>query len=997
MTWRLGSLAAICAALLLAGPVGSAQACDAEAQHSFGVVPGCFDQQISGPPTAGDMAPAFHQAGGHPYSVTVQANVNAPAETDPVNGTHWPPEPLRDMVIRLPRGIVANTVNVVACTMDQLSYTEPGGGLTGSLEDAPLCPPASQVGTASLNLATFGEETLALAGVPLYYMGSPAGTIARFGFTVLGVVVLADADLGAHQEVVLRIKRINQGIAFLGAGVTLWGAPADPAHTEERACPGQPSPALAENPTTCSAGAPIQAFLRLPTSCGAAPETIMEVDSWTHPGDYRTLSVTNHNPPGILGDPTEFAGYPVEYPGFDAAKWGPPQGFTGCDQVPFEPTVTVEPTSLAAGVPTGLDLGLSLPQRGFTQPDQISEADLADIGVALPAGLALNPSVANGLATCSAAQAAIESSQPSMCPDSAKLGTVEVTSPALPQPLLGSIELAPGGSVASGLELPVYLIAEGAGISLKLTARIVLDESTGQLTARLSDAPQLPIGKLLLHFFGGQRAPFVNPRACGRYESRARLTPWSGAGAVEADSSFELTSGPGGSPCPVTGASRPFAPGFVAGVANPTADGTGPFTLWLSRADGEQEITDLDLTLPAGLSASLQGTGVCPDAALAGAASADRPGSAELATPSCPAESQVGQVELRLGVGEEPFPLSTGKVYLAGPYQGGRFSLAAVIPAVAGPIDLGSTVVRLAVRVDPTDGHLSISGRLPTSQRGVGLHLQSLALTLDREGFVVNPTTCGPTSVGGVIDGSEGGVARASSRFQMVDCAALPFAPRLGLSFRGGPKAAKRRAHPGLLATVRAQRGESRIKRAAITLPASEQLDPAHIRNVCGPSQLASGQCPAGSRIGAIEAATPLLGGRLAGSLYLVSAAHDRFPQVAARLSGEIEIDLRGAIRFRKGRVTLLFPSLPDLPISVLQLRMVGGRRGLLVNNRSLCSASTRVRARLVGQGGQRATIHAPTAKSCRRRPARNPRADESSGGHGLTERRVPIGTRTAV
>ena len=73
------------------------------------------------------------------------------------------------------------------------------------------------------------------------------------------------------------------------------------------------------------------------------------------------------------------------------------------------------------------------------------------------------------------------------------------------------------------------------------------------------------------------------------------------------------------------------------------------------------------------------------------------------------AESQIGTTTVGAGPGPDPFYLG-GKVYLTGPYKGGPFGLSIVVPAVAGPFNLGNVVVRASITVNPNtaraDDHL---------------------------------------------------------------------------------------------------------------------------------------------------------------------------------------------------------------------------------------------------------------------------------------------------
>src|SRR5262249_7792945 len=162
----------------------------------------------------------------------------------------------------------------------------------------------------------------------------------------------------------------------------------------------------------------------------------------------------------------------------------------------------------------------------------------------------------------------------------------------------------------------------------------------------------------------------------------------------------------------------------------PLAGFYSPFVLNLSREDGSQRFSAIDAQLPPGLVGRLAGIPYCPDAALAAAAA--KSGNEEIASPSCPAASQVGSGDVRAGAGSQPYQV-TGKAYLTGPYKGGPLGLAIVTPAVAGPFDLGTVVVRTALYVDPETTRISAhSDPLPTILRGIPLDLRSISLRIDR-------------------------------------------------------------------------------------------------------------------------------------------------------------------------------------------------------------------------------------------------------------------------
>ena len=86
-----------------------------------------------------------------------------------------------------------------------------------------------------------------------------------------------------------------------------------------------------------------------------------------------------------------------------------------------------------------------------------------------------------------------------------------------------------------------------------------------------------------------------------------------------------------------------------------------------------------------------------------------------------------------------------GRVYLTGPYEGAPFGLSIVVPAKAGPFNLGTIVLGARIDVDPSTAALTItSGPLPQQLDGIPLQLKTINLDIDREGFMFNPTDCRP-------------------------------------------------------------------------------------------------------------------------------------------------------------------------------------------------------------------------------------------------------------
>jgi hypothetical protein len=938
MTKRLG-LVLVSAALGLCafGPSAASAACPAHDELPFGVTPGCFDGLVAADET-GDVAAT--QAGAHPYSVTTQIAFNT--DPDPVEGPLWPAEPVRDVLVDAPPGLIGNPSIVPECPLVLL---------VGEVEHnfKPECPPAAQIGVASIGHSGGGVFPADLGPLlpglsldqPVYSMVPPPGVPARFGFHIYRTVITLDAVLRSDGDYGLSVGTFdtNEALPLLGTDVTLWGMPASPSHDPQRACPGGESPS-AGGPT-CPAGLPeTQAFLRMPTSCAGPQQTVLHTDSWFNPAAF--------NPDGSpdLSDPNwkqaSFISHKAE------AEGGAPVGGTGCDQVPFEPAIAVKPTTTQADSPTGLEVDLTLPQDQLTDPDAIATSDLKKAVVTLPEGMSVNASSVNGLGACALAQIDLDgrNTEPN-CPDDSKIGTVQIQTPLFDDPFQGTVYLAAQKDNPFGSLLALYIVAEGHGIVLKLAGKVTPTDS-GRLITSFDNQPQAPFSKLHLVLRGGPQAPLINPRSCGTHTAAATLSPWSGNPPVSLTSSFELTQGPGGQPCPNGG----FDPKFTAGSESPIAAAHSPFVLRLQREDGSRELTGLSVALPRGLTGKLAGIPYCPEGALAGVSDAEGTAAAQIASPSCPAASQVGRVTVGAGAGSNPFYVDTGRAYLAGPYKGAPLSMAIVTPAKAGPFDLGSVLVRTALQVDPETAQITaVSDPLPRFLHGIALDLRDVRVDIDRSGFTLNPTNCEPMTVDAAIAGTDGASAQRSSSFQVANCAALAFKPSLSFALKGGTR---RAGHPAFSATLRAKPGEANIAKASVTLPKSEILDQGHIKTVCTRVQFAADACPKGSIYGYAKARTPLLDQPLSGPVYLRSNGGDReLPDLVASLDGQIHIDLVGFIDSVKGRIRNRFELVPDAPVSSFTLTMKGGKKGLLQNSTDICAKPHRATVKLDGQSGK--------------------------------------------
>jgi hypothetical protein len=913
--------------LLLAGAGG---ALAQPSKHPFEIEAGSFKMALSTGKTLSSAGEPDYQAGAHAdWTFSFDFAHNSAGQTF---------NDLKDTVINVPAGFMgnANKFAFPTCT---------AGQLVGKKTGEPECPPGSQVGTISLDLTLAGKPVLST--FPVYFMEvNSFGVTAEFGFNAITLVQVIPITVRPEDSGITSMTPDSQDTGEAhNVSVTIWGLPAAKEHDPERgrACYEQGKAGVAE----CKGGGQeanvgVAPFLANPTSCGMFTAT-MSADSWEEP---------------------------LAAPSTASAEVGP---IAGCERVHFDPSLKVQPTTNAAESPTGLDFSMDVPQS-WDSPFSLATSNLKDASVTLPAGMSLNPSAGSGLGSCTEAQFAAErfDSLPGEgCPPESKVGSVEVETPVLTEKALGSVYVAKPFHNPFGSLLALYVTAKipSRGIIVKVAGQVHADPLTGQLTTTFLDNPQVPFNKFTLKFRQGATSPLISPPACGTYTAAADLTPWSAPlEPRHLTTTFPVETGVHSGPCP-SGGTPPFHPGLVAGTQNNLAGSYSPFYIRLSRQDGEQEITHFSIKLPPGVIGKLAGIPFCSDAQVAQALSRSHEGMAALeeADPSCPAASQVGRTLVEAGVGSV-LAQAPGKIYLAGPYHGSAISVVAITNAKVGPFDLGTVVVREALKVNPETAEVFVdatgSDPLPHIVDGIPTHLRQIRIYMNRPEFVLNPTSCEPTSTASTVLGSgldfaseaDDQPVTVSSPFQAADCAALPFKPKLKLRLLGGTR---RGAHPALKATLRMNGiGEAAISRAQVTLPKSEFLENAHIRTICTRVQFKAGvgngaACPAGSIYGFARATTPILSEPLEGPVYLRSSEHQLPDLVAALHSGEINIDLVGRIDSLHGQIRNTFEAVPDAPVTSFTLEMQGGGKGLLVNSTNLCASKHHAIADFTGHNGK--------------------------------------------
>jgi hypothetical protein len=847
-------------------------------------------------------------AGGHP-DVRVRLDFVE-------NGKNVTAGQIRDIEVDQPAGFYGNPQAVPTCDMAQL------------IANDGLCDPAAQVGVFLYDGLRF----------PVYSMQTPDEQTAVLAVVILSfpakIVITSrtDGDFG----LTAKLSNINQALPLTHSTLTLWGAPADPVHDPDRMLSIFSGGAHAE--------IPVKPFLTLPPRCEPMTTTI-RVRSW------QGLSDT-------------------------ASETTPP--LEGCEDLEFQPSLKARPTTDVADSPSGLEAVLHIPQN-LEDPDQPSSALPKTVEATLPEGLVINPSGGNGLEGCSPGQIGLTTpvgagdplftKAKGACPDASGIGRVEVDTPAFPDPLEGRVYTMTPHDNPFGTLLGIYLVIEGHGLIVKQAGKVIADPRTGRLTTTFDQIPQLPFENIRLDFDGGAVGILRTPATCGPYATTSTITAWSSpeTPAIDDKDTYAINRAPNGQGCASSEAQLPHSPSFEGGTTDPIAGLYRPFGIHLTRNDGTQQLTGIDATLPPGLLAKLAGTTYCSDAALAAATQKD--GKAEQATPSCPAASRVGSVIVGAGAGPRPF-YAPATAYLAGPYKGAPLSLAVVAPAVAGPFDLGTVVVRNALYVDPTTAQVhAVSDRFPSILQGIPLDVRSVDLRLDRPEFTKNPTSCDPFAIAGFAQALSGQSAPISSRFQVGECGRLKFKPKLSLKFKGKTK---RTGNPALTAVLKAPPGQANIAKTTVILPKTQFIDNAHISNPCTRVQFDANACPPGSVLGHARAFTPLLDQPLEGPVYFRSNGGAReLPDMVVDLGGQIPVTLVGYIDSVKvkgtesSRVRTRFTTVPDAPVSKFVLNLKGGKKGLIENSVNLCNSPQRATVQMQAHNAATKVFEQPIGTSC--------------------------------
>ncbi|HUB73009.1 MAG TPA: hypothetical protein VL979_03090 [Solirubrobacteraceae bacterium] len=842
----------------------------------------------------------YRQAAGHPdFGIT---DFRFATTENGILKAQVPIGHVKDVRVDLPPGLAVNPeATEVKCTEAELNSNKEA------------CPPESQVGvdeatgTATVIVkATIEEE------FPVYNMERKPGEPARFGVEV--------------NSAKLRLAGLKPTDIYLEGGIS-WhketataessGVPTGDYHEYFKIKEIATEPELVESklvfwgiPEEHTHLGKAASFITLPSTCAEKPVTYLHVDSWEEPGHW--LAAANETPVTA----------------------------TGCSSLAFQPSFALAPETTQSDQPDGALTTLHVPQY-TDDPSRPNSPDVQQAQITLPEGMTLNPSAANGLEACSQ-----EQYEGRNCPAGSEVGTFGVNAPGIPDgSLTGHVYVGtpePGATAASGGEYRIFLLGEAPqyGVGLQLEGRVSANESSGQLTATFAGAPQVPFEDLAIKFKSGPRAPLANPLACGPVAPAAAITPYGGEPAASAAASgFTVDANGAGEGC-----ASPLGFSLTQSLAPASPANAGAYdqaTFSLTRPGGQQYLSKISTTLPEGLLGAIPSVTLC--------------GEAQAKAGSCSSASEIGTVTVAAGAGGEPYTL-TGKAYLTGPYDGAPYGMSVVVPAIAGPYDLGTVLTRATLAVGTYDGRVTATATLPSVVGGVPLRLQSLQVHVSRSSFLFNPTSCGELETESTLGSLEGATQSLSTPFQVGDCGALAFKPSFKASTAAKPTRPK---GASIQVKITQPAHEANLRYVQLQLPKQLVARLSTLQKAClaatfekGPPP---GECASSSEVGTVSVSTPVLPDPLTGEAYFVSYGAEAFPDLDLVLHGDngLEVVLQGKTHIAHSSVTTsTFEDIPDVPVSSVTVTLPVGPNSALAANGRLCNAALVAPTTLIAQSG---------------------------------------------
>ncbi len=923
-----------------------------EGCYGEAVVIGPFEYWVPKEPNLAEAKEqGYSQAAGHPAFGITHFKINTegelPNEVPAGIGTTGPVNHIRTDV---GPGVSTNPEAVEKCTMEQFGEHEavPGSGFFAEPACVKSGPKSTVIGVnkvtvyAGPNGVAPGISDLPLEGIT-YNLVQPQGRASDFGVALKLPIPLTGAQLKKGFEAAEK-EGAKPGVGgfpslpaqafleaqqyyahtFIEGGVEWAGNYHD--YYEIEVSPAIPLIAsrliLDGNIGNTGKGG----FITLPSHCAGV-------------GLPTTSTVTAKSVGGEKGEKSYETPIPTE--GCD--------GVAPFSPVPFAPAFALTPETTQSDLPDGITTELSLPHA--EGPTEIDSSQLKTATITLPEGVTLNPAAAAGLEACTKAQIGIGTRAPVACPSGSKIGTVALNVPALPDgSLTGSIYL--GGPLSgaengpiTGPPYTIYVNAESTryDVDVRLKGSVVPNETTGRLTATFSENPEQPFSSIRLTFTRGSQgpAPLANPLVCGPATTATSFSPFTGTATQSPPvTPFTVDSNGKGGAC-----ASPLPFSLSQSTVNQPPGNAGAktsYTLNLERADGQQYLSQVKTTLPAGL------VGLIPTVPLCGEPQASKG--------ECSPASQIGVVEVKAGSGPTPFGFA-GQVYLTGPYNGAPYGLAVETSAKAGPFDLGSgpcncVLSRGTLNVDPFTARVTATTNLPTIVKGVPLRLRKITVNMNRQGFLVNPTNCGVLATETTLTSTFGAKQTLSSPFQVGNCKALAFKPKFGSTTSAKTSKAN---GASLETTINMPAGNANIKSVLVQLPKQLPSRLTTLQKACPEKTFANNynECPPGSFVGGARANTPTLPGKLTGPAILVSHGGQAFPDLDLVMNANgVRVILVGNTNIKNGITTTNFAANPDVPVSSVTVNLPTGAHSALTANGNLCANKLVMPTTMVGQNG---------------------------------------------
>jgi hypothetical protein len=799
------------------------------------------------------------------------------------------------LVVDTPRGYSGNPDGSPQCADTQFN--------AATTTDV-SCPASSQVGDVRTNIrvntALLGPQTLSNVTGRVYNLEHTGNEVARLG------IVLDPTFLVPQPKVKILVRVTFRPAPDLGLRSIIEGLP-------KTACTQE----------------------LLTSGCGRALATdSFALRFWGSATDHPSMPVSF----GMLGsDCSTDQTTTLSSVAYDGTPSGATSSYrlTDCASAPFAPTLDVSTTETRPDVTTQTSVKVKFGR--FDDP-RVSAGAKSTV-VTLPEGLSFSGQIASGadgLPLCTADQFGQFRPEHNACPPTTSVGTVTFTSPVLDDPLTGNAYL--GTQPAAG-ELPQIFIEAQLGAAddaprVKLVGRLSVDERNRVVTT-IDDLPQQPVTEFALTFRGGDHSALVTPPTCGEYAGALTATSYASQQApVTSDAPYRVTDD-----CDAPSA---FAPTLAFSGGNPNAGQTGTFTTTVGRADRTQRLTRAVVNLPPGELANLKGVPECSQA--------------DAAASACPAATQVGTVSSLAGVGPAPYRAS-GQIYLTSRGDGAVAGVSLHVPIAFGEVNLGDLNVPARIEIRDGDLGLRFVADVPERFKGIPLNIRELTVSLDRKDFALNPTSCGSLTTTSTFTGPGGATANVDAGYQVGNCAGLKFEPAFDAAVTGQTG---NKGRPTIQVRIENAAGSGAMRQTIVTLPQGIGVDLAQIPRACPQDTFAAGGCPDTAVIGKVAGALSITDEPLAGRLYLLKPPAGKvLPGLGMQFTGRFAGRVAGtnAVDPKTGQLVTQFETVPDLPLTTLQIDIQGGTGGPVIATTELCAGdAVTFAARFAAHSGQSVT-----------------------------------------